>query len=345
MPAHNFAHYRGRLEYLNIDSTVLWNNRLGDPSHRDVAVYLPEGYDQSDESYPLMVDLAGFTGSGFSHLGWKAFGENLPQRVDRLIAEEKMGPVILVMPDCFTSLGGNQYINSAVMGNWSDFLLQEMLPTVTGRFRVLPGAEHRAVFGKSSGGYGALMQGMLTAEHWGAVACHSGDMAFDLVYRADFPGTLMHLSRYGGSVERFMKRIGSTRAVTGNEMHTLMVLAMAASYDPDPDAPYGVRLPVTEDTCELIEERWKNWLSWDPLTKVQEPEVQERLKSLKGLFIDCGDQDQYNLLFGARRLHRELSVAGINHHYEEFDDNHSGIDYRMDVSLPYLYECIAGPLR
>ena len=96
---------------------------------------------------------------------------------------------------------------------------------------------------------------------------------------------------------------------------------------------------------KTIEERWKNWLSWDPLTKVQEPEVQERLKSLKGLFIDCGDQDQYNLLFGARRLHRELSVAGINHHYEEFDDNHSGIDYRMDVSLPYLYECIAGPLR
>ena len=39
---------------------------------------------------------------------------------------------------------------------------------------------------------------------------------------------------------------------------------------------------------------------------------------------------------GSQLLSEQLHRAGIAHRYEEFDDNHSGIDYRMDVSLPFL---------
>ena len=69
-----------------------------------------------------------------------------------------------------------------------------------------------------------------------------------------------------------------------------MMLAQAASFDPDPSAPYGVRLPVTLDTCEIIPERWANWLAWDPLTLVEKHGP--GLKQLKALYIDCGDIDQ-----------------------------------------------------
>ena len=119
-----------------------------------------------------------------------------------------------------------------------------------------------------------------------------------------------------------------------------MMLGMAASYDPDPKAPYGIRLPVTEDTCELIPERWSNWLEWDPVRMVNNPEAQNNLKMLEGLFIDCGSKDQYNLVYGARQLTRKLGKFGIEHRFEEFPDNHSGIDYRMDISLPFLFEAI-----
>jgi hypothetical protein len=37
-------------------------------------------------------------------VGWKAFQENVPQQVDRLIASGAMGPVIVAFPDCFTTL-------------------------------------------------------------------------------------------------------------------------------------------------------------------------------------------------------------------------------------------------
>jgi enterochelin esterase-like enzyme len=337
---HPFVRPKGRVEVIEVASDALKNNVLGDPATRSVAVYLPEHYDESDETYPLMVDIVGFTGSGFAHTGWKAFQENVPQQVDRLIADGKMGPVVVAFPDCFTSLGGNQYINSSAMGNWEDFLCDEMVPALEQQLRLKSGPEHRAIFGKSSGGYGSIIHGMRRADTWGAIACHSGDMDFELCYRGDFPGVLRALANYDGNIRAFVEKVHGGKKVGGGDFHNLMMLAMAATYDPDPQAPFGIQLPVTADTCELIDERWQQWLAWDPVRLVDQPEVQANLKSLKGLFIDCGSKDQYNLVYGARQLKKKLESLGIDHRYEEFPDNHSTIDYRMDVSLPYLYEAI-----
>ena len=62
----------------------------------------------------------------------------------------------------------------------------------------------------------------------------------------------------------------------------------------------------------------------------------EDLRRLKALYIDCGEVDQYNLVYGSRRLHRVLERLGVAHRYEEFPDDHSKVDYRMDESLPFL---------
>ena len=338
MPTHNFQLPRGRIEYLEIDSQALTNNVLGDPTKRTVAIYLPENYDASDEEYPLLVVIVGFTGSGFGHIAWKAFQETVPQRIDRLVNEGKMGDVVVVLPDCFTALGGNQYIDSAALGNWGEFLTIEMLSAIESKYRVKKGREHRGLFGKSSGGYGAIIHGMIYSDHWGAVACHSGDMGFDRCYLPEMPSTLMRLSNHKDGVAGFMAKGQSAKKV--GDLHTMMILAMAATYDPDPEAPYGVQLPVTTDTCELIEDRWQQWLAWDPVMMIEREDVQRNLKSLKGLYIDCGSQDQYKLLFGTRQLVKRLESLDIAHIYEEFTDTHTAVDYRMDESLPYLYHVL-----
>ena len=340
MPVHPFGRPKGRIEVIEIRSDALKNNLLGDPFVRNVAVYLPEGYDGGAEDFPLMVDIVGFTSSGFGHVAWKAFHENVPQQIDRLIASGEMGRVIVAFPDCFTSLGGNQYINSAAMGDWEDFLCEEMVPFLEQHFRVKQGRAHRAIFGKSSGGYGALVHGLRRADIWAAVACHSGDMGFDLCYRGDFAGVLRSLSNYGNNIKAYIEKIHSARKIHGSEFHNLMILAMAASYDPDPQSPYGVRLPVTMDTCELMEDRWANWLAWDPVKMIDDTAAQKNVKSLEGLFIDCGSKDQYNLIYGARQLNKKLDALAIDHRFEEFPDTHSTVDYRMDISLPYLFEAI-----
>jgi len=329
-------HPAGAVTRITVACAHLEGNFLRDPAERVIDVYTPAGHDGS--GLPLLVDLAGYTGSGLSHTNWKNFGENAPERLDRLIAEGAMRPCVVAFPDCFTRLGGNQYVNSAVMGCWQDVLIEDMVPAVEARF-ACGGSGRRGVFGKSSGGYGAIVHAMLHADFWAGAACHSGDMGFELCYARDFPGALRALARCGG-VKAFIERLESSPKPSGGDIHALMTLAMAATYDPDPEEPFGVRLPVTLDTCERINARWANWLAWDPLTLVEERS--EALKSLKALFIDCGEVDQYDLVYGARRLHRRLDALGVAHRYEEFPDDHSGIDYRMDVSLPFLAERLSG---
>ncbi len=326
---------RGTVHRLTLDSAVLKTNRLGDPTNRVIDVYIPHGHDGG--GLPLLVDLVGFTAGGPAHTNWKNFGENLPERLDRLIAAGALPPVAVAFPDCFTKLGGNQYVNSSAVGRWDDFLLTEAVPYVEQTF-ACGGPGKRGVFGKSSGGYGAMVHALLHPDFWSAAAVHSGDMGFELLYRHEFVPVLRELTKTNFDFAAWVDKFWEAKKTKDSDVHLIMILAQAASFDPDPTAPYGLRLPVTHDTCELIPERWAAWLAWDPLTLVEQHGPS--LSKLKALYIDCGDIDQYNLVYGARRMHKRLDHFGVKHTYEEFPDNHSSVDYRMDISLPILVKAL-----
>jgi S-formylglutathione hydrolase FrmB len=327
----------GHVHRLVLNSELLKANLLGDPAARAIDVYVPVGHTGAD--LPLLADLVGFTAGGPAHTNWKNFAENVPERLDRLIASGAMPPCVVAFPDCFTRLGGNQYINSAAIGPWADFLLQEAVPFVEKKFRC-GGTGRRGVFGKSSGGYGAMVHALLYPDFWSASACHSGDVCFELCYLPEFPRLLRALAKQGGSIKKWVDEFWAAPKTKDSQIHDLMTLAMCATYDPDPGAPYGLRLPVDPETCELIAERWKNFQAWDPLTLVQTRGA--GLKKSKAVYIDCGDVDQYNLVYGARRLHRALETLGVPHIYEEFPDDHTAVDYRMDKSLPILAKALSG---
>jgi len=332
------SHPAGTVHRIMVDSAVLKSNRLGDPTNRIVDVYVPHGNDGS--GLPLLVDLVGYTAGGPAHTAWKNFGENVPERLDRLIGDGAMPPVVVAFPDCFTRLGGNQYVDSPVMGNWEQFLISEMLPAVETQFKC-GGAGKRGVFGKSSGGFGALVHAMRHPDVWSAAASHSGDAGFDLLYLGGFPDVLRALAKTENSIEAWMNAFEAKPKLDGKDTMTLMFLAQAASFDPDPNPEtfLGLRLPVTSDTCEIIPERWENWLKWDPALMVEKHF--DAIGKLKAFYLECGTEDQYDILYGTRRIHRTLEAKGIAHRYEEFPDNHSGVDYRMDLSLPYLAEALS----
>jgi enterochelin esterase-like enzyme len=329
----------GKVHRIELDSTHLRGNAPGDPTPRTLGVYTPPGYDGS-QRYPLFMDLVGYTGSGLAHANWKPFGMNLPQRLDHLIAGGEMGPVVAALPDCFTAYGGNQYINSTATGRYMDYLVEEVIPAVEDRFSVHTGREHRAVFGKSSGGYGALLHGLLRANVWGAIACHSGDAYFEYSYLADMPDLLAELGKHHESIEQFLQAVWGKEKLKHEESMALMMIGMAAHYDPDPEAALGFQLPVDLHTGEIRRDRWERWLAHDPVRLVETHA--DSLRQLKGIYIDCGTKDQFKLLWGARILHRKLETLGLTHEYQEFDDDHSDIDYRMNVSLPFLYHALMG---
>jgi len=329
----------GRVVRLAVTSEVLKDNYLGDPCARELPVYLPPGYDEdTGRRYPVAFYLAGYMGIGASKLQWKGLVPNFSQRLDQLIAAGEIGPMIVAFPDCFTRLGGSQYINSSVTGPYDDHLNQELVPQVDRECRTLVGREHRAVFGKSSGGFGAIVQGMLHPETWGAVACHSGDSYFEFCFLADLPRSLNAIAK-AGSVRRFLETYARKEKHSSAASHALMHLAMAACFDPQPGHPDGFEMPVDLHTGRLIPERWERWLAWDPVRMI--PAHRAALDSLRALFIDCGTKDQYHLHYGARQMHEVLRAQDIGHRYEEFDDNHSSIDYRIGPSLKVLYPAIA----
>jgi S-formylglutathione hydrolase FrmB len=319
-------------------SQLLADNPLGDPATRQLPIILPPSYRAaSGRRYPVLYALTGYTGRGAALLNVRAWNVTLAERLDQLYAAG-MPHVIAVLPDCFTSYGGSQYINSSAVGRYEDYITQEIVPYVDQHYATIAAPSGRGVFGKSSGGYGALIMGMRHADLFGAIACHSGDMAFELCYQPDFPKTANSINAAGG-LEPWWRMFTAKAKKNRHDTEVLMIIGMAACYSPNPHAPLGIDLPFTLDTCELRPDVWERWLSWDPI------ELAERhadaLRSLRLLFIDCGARDEFHLHYGARRLVRRLRALGIAHEHEEFDDGHMDIDYRYDLSLPKLANVLA----
>lgn len=328
------ALYQVKMEW--IESPLLKNNPAGEDHRRPLTVIVPEG--PSDHRYPVYYCLAPWTSAGRTQAQWEPFKEALHDRVSRLTASGAIKPGIFVCPDLFTSFGGSQYINSDYVGPHGDHLVHELIPYIEAHYPALPGAASRAVFGRSSGGFGALRLAMDYPGSFAAVACHSGDMGFDLLYRRDLVDICYALARYSGDPEAYRAAVRSLPKLGGKDIHYLMLLGMAAFYSPKGKS--GYELPIDYYSGELKLDVWERWAAHDPVRLVDSEKVKESLKKLSLLYIDCGNRDQYHLHFGARQLRKKLENYGISHKAFEFDDNHSGTAYRYDVSLPLIDEVL-----
>lgn len=330
---------RGSVQVETVESAILKGNPPGDPHVRDLHVYLPPGYDSRDARYPVVWGLAGFTGRGRSMLNDGAWTPGIADRMDALIESGRAKPMILALPDCFTHVGGSQYINSTGLGRYDDYIVKELVPLVDARYRTLPGPRHRGVMGKSSGGYGALVLGMRHPDVFGAVACHSGDMFFDMCYTRDF-GPAIRSFRKAGGLEAWYQKFHAAPRKRTEDFPALDVVGMAAAYSPNPDAPPAFcDLPFDPETGALQSEVWAKWKANDPLSLLDRHV--DALKSLRLLFLDCGTDDEFYLDLGLRQFARRLQALGVKHESEEFEDGHMNIPYRYDVSLPKLSAALA----
>jgi enterochelin esterase family protein len=328
---------RGRVQIHDFESSVLQGNPAGDPHVRRVPVWLPPSYDaEPARRYPLLLVLGGFSGGGRTLLNDSPWSPALDLRLDALV-ERGCGEMIVVIPDCFTRFGGSQYLNSAATGRYADHLVDELVPWADATFRTMASREHRGVAGKSSGGFGAITLGMTRPDVFAAIACHSGDMYFDYCYRVDVPRACTMLQAAGG-VPAFLEAFDRSRQKSHDQFTTLNIVAMSACYSPDATAPMGVALPVDLETGAFRDDVWARWLAFDPLKRL--PDCEAALRSLKLLYVDCGQRDEFHLQHGARLFTRELKARGIAHHYEEFDDSHMNISYRYDTSLPMLAKAL-----
>jgi S-formylglutathione hydrolase FrmB len=328
----------GRFDEHAFESEVLKENPLGDPHVRPLWVYLPPGYDDDPERrYPSIYLIQGLTGQLDMWRNRTAFRRNFPELVDAMFAREESPPAVLVWVDAWTSLGGSQFVDSPGTGRYHTYMVEELVPFVDSRYRTLSEAAHRGIAGKSSGGYGAMVNPLLRPDVFGGMATHAGDALFEMCYLPEFRQSVRTLrDKYEGSFEKFWEDFRSRPAFDKDSDATLLNdWCMAACYSADEDGT--VQLPYDAATGELRPDVWERWLAWDPVRMARQRG--DALRSLRAIYIDCGKRDQFFLDLGAEAFRREVEAAGVSDYFFElFDGTHSGIEYRYPLAVKYLAE-------
>jgi enterochelin esterase family protein len=329
---------RGTLRIETIDSPALRGNALGDPSVRPLGVYTPPGYDpEGSRRYPVLYCLHGYTGDVAALVSTRPWEMNVVQWADRLIVENRMPPAILVLVDGFTRLGGSQYVDSIHNGDYATYVVRDAIAHVDGRYRTIAAEGGRAVFGKSSGGFGALHLSLAHPGTFAAFASHSGDAYFRY---ADFPAfptaqrTLEPFDSLAAFVAEFEKRPKRPQHFYA----TIEMLGYAAAYSPRAKEAFAIDLPWDAMTGELREDVFARWLAFDPCERVENGRA--ALARLRLRYLDCGRRDEYGLDIGARVFTRRCRDLGLEVRHEEFDDDHRNIGYRHEISLPALAEVL-----
>jgi S-formylglutathione hydrolase FrmB len=335
---------RGRFEEHTFESSVLRGNLPGDPTWRPLWVYLPPAYDlEPHRRFPSIYLIQGMTGQLDMWRNRAAFRPTVLELIDELFAgADAPPPAIIVAVDCWTSYGGSQFIDSPATGRYGTYLADEVVEWIDGHYRTLADPGHRGITGKSSGGYGAMINGLLRPDRFGGLATHAGDSLFEVCYQPEFAEVARALRNgYGGSYEQWWADFRSRPAFTKQDDAALIdAYAMAACYSADPDGT--VQLPFDPATGELRPETWARWLAWDPVRVARTPAGSAALRGMRAIYIDAGTRDEYHLDLGAEAFRQACVAAGsVAPFFELIDARHGGIEYRYPISMRYLAERLA----
>jgi enterochelin esterase-like enzyme len=321
----------GRLDEQVIDSVLLRENPLGDPSQRPLWVYVPPGYDEAPRRrYPSVYVIQGYTG----HLAmWRnrtPYRQPFPEAADAVFAAGDVPPALVIFVDAWTAYGGSQFVDSPGTGRYHSYLCEEVVPFVDARYRTLPEAAHRGISGKSSGGFGAMITPMLRPDLFGALASHAGDSLYELCYLSEFGKSVRHLRDYDGDIGAWWADFRSRPAFTKPaDQELLMLLGLSACFSAREDGT--PELPFDPCTGVLREQVWQRWLDWDPVRMA--PRHADALRSMRRVHLDAGKEDEWFLDLGAQAFSAELDKLGIEHTLELFQGKHGGLTYRYPGAI------------
>ncbi len=331
----------GRIETHRFTSAVLRGNPWEDPAERSVPVYIPPS--GRTEGRPLLVLLSGYTGTGPAHFRSSDYlRESIVARFDRLIRSGAAAEAVMVGPDCITTLGGSQYMNSSATGRYEDYVVDEIVPMVQEKYRTGP----TVTLGTSSGGYGALFLALRHPDVFRAAASNAGDMYFEYCYPPDFPHALRAIRKAGGP-EALLRKLFQTPTddfgPKNEDLQALSTMAYASCYSPIDSEPGRFDLPFDLDSGELRPDVWARWLAWDPVRMIREERYRSALRSLAYVYADGGLKDEFGLDVSSRIFAAEARRQGVSIDLQEFAGGHFDKGPRYDVMIPRLLRAVGFP--
>ena len=302
----------------------LVGNRAGESPTRSVTVVLPPGYDEAPSArYPAVYLLHAWDAGPDSFLGRGYEGLDLQIALGSAIEARRVGPMIFVLPDARTKLGGGWYTNSVTGGAWEDFVARDVVAHVDRTYRTIADRNGRAIGGQSMGAYGALRIAMNHTETFGSVVAISAP-------------NLVEPNPFGESAARAAVELEG--GLNANASPVARVLwSKALAFSPMPGrAPFQAELPWSVVDGKLVQNAavWERWLRSALARSV--PQRAGDLRRLR-IELDVGDQDP--LLPETRSFVVALGAASIDHAFFVFPGDHvRGVRARFETGVLEFFD-------
>lgn len=320
----------GRVVDIEVPAPALAGNLIETPDIQGAAVYLPPSYDQRPEQrYPVVYLLHGI----FDDHGVWIENYDVPAILDRLILEEDLPEIVMVMPDGGNRYGGGYYRNSPVSGRWGDYIADDLVSFIDEHFRTLANTDSRAVVGHSMGGYGALNLAMTRPEVfsvvWALSPCclaANDDLSFgnDAWQRAAAITTPEDLQDL----------------VDNRDFYPIAVIGIVTAFSPDVDTPpiYGdFPFDIVRGEVVLDDLAYDRYLDALPVRQVRG--ARDDLRNLRGLALGVGLGDQFlHIPTGTLEFSQRLGAERIPHRLDVYAGDHrQQVGERLETTiLPWV---------
>ncbi|MGE0131733.1 MAG: alpha/beta hydrolase [Blastocatellales bacterium] len=320
---------QGTVERIKVHGKSLEGNLDGDSPDRDVSVYLPPSYKtEKTRRYPVVYMLHGFTDSDDKWFGLVKHWINLPEVINKALADGNTREMIVVMPNAFTRFKGSMYSNSVTVGDWETFVTKELVGYIDSHYRTLPQAASRGLAGHSMGGYGTMRLGMKSPDVYSSIYALS-----PCCMDAGRPNPAMK------GLMNTVEAIKTDEEVSKQNFFVLATLASAAAWSPNPkNPPFYIDLPFRDGVVlpDIVARQQAN------ATLVAIHQHIPNLKRLKAIGLDAGTKD-VSISAATKELDKVLTDYGVAHVYESYDGDHlNRIAERLQTkTLPFFSQHLA----
>lgn len=315
----------GALQRLKVHGKSLEGNLQGESADPDVSIYLPPGYDTDrNRRYPVVYLLHGYGGTDTT---WAGRIANVPELMDRGVANKTAREMIIVMPNSYTKHGGSMYSNSTTTGDWEGYIAEDLVSYVDSHYRTIPDRMSRGIAGHSMGGFGAVRIAMKRPDVFSSM--------YNLSACCLISDPVPQSTAGRGNGNRGDE--GRGQGTRGNPLLNTN-MARAAAWSPNPkNPPDYFDLPVKDGKPQpLIVAKWYANM---PLVMVDQ--YVPNLKKYRALAGDVGLQD--TLLATNKQLNEALIGFGVAYKFETYEGDHTNkIPERLATKVfPFFSENLA----
>jgi len=267
---------------------------------KKVDIYLPSDYyDYDTLTYPVIYFLHGANGNQNDY-------SDVANALYFMISDSLINPFILVKPDgsCAPYLG-SYYTNSALYGNYEDFIMQDVIGFIESNFKAIPAKYARYISGHSMGGGGSFILSIKYPEVFRAVLASSNDPCGELILEP----WRQWLYEENDSSWHFNYNAGSM---------TKLYYTSCGAWSPnlELDPPFN---PLIDTSGNFVDTVLARLRLHDPGHNVRELTVEDRL----AFYITCGTNDEFEFYPSNLAFVDTLEKYNIDYQFRPYIGTHA----------------------